>query len=95
MSKYYRVYADIRLDIIRDNVDRLMALTPSGTKSIGCGESRRMDMVILQLLRLSMIKYMAMQLQTLDEAVNLRENGIDKPILILLVLSIQMNIQRL
>ncbi len=34
MSKYYRVYADVRLDIIRDNVDRLMALTPSGTKAL-------------------------------------------------------------
>ena len=68
MSKYYRVYADVRLDVICDNVDRLMALTPSGTKALAVVKADG---------------YGHGDVATLDEAVNLRENEIDKPILIL------------
>lgn len=83
MTKYYRVYADIDLDIISDNVDALMKLTPAGTgavavvKADGYGHG---DVAVAKAVYSKVCMY---AVATLDEAVNLRENGIDKPILIL------------
>lgn len=83
MTKYYRVYADIDLDIISDNVDALMKLTPEGTgavavvKADGYGHG---DVAVAKAVYYKVCMY---AVATLDEAVNLRENGIDKPILIL------------
>lgn len=83
MTKYYRVYADIDLDIISDNVDALMKLTPEGTgavavvKADGYGHG---DVAVAKAVYSKVCMY---AVATLDEAVNLRENGIDKPILIL------------
>ncbi len=83
MTKYYRVYADIDLDIISDNVDALMKLTPEGTgavavvKADGYGHG---DVAVAKAVYPKVCMY---AVATLDEAVNLRENGIDKPILIL------------
>ena len=34
VSKYYRVYADVDLDIITSNVEALMKLTPESTGAI-------------------------------------------------------------
>ncbi len=83
MSKYYRVYADIRLDIIRDNVDRLMALTPSGTKALAVVKADGYGHGDIAVAKTVYDKVYGYAVATLDEAVNLRENGIDKPILIL------------
>lgn len=83
MSKYYRVYADIHLDAVRDNVRALMALTKAGTKAMavvkadGYGHG---DVAVAKAVYEDVFGY---AVATLDEAVNLRENGIDKPILIL------------
>ena len=70
MSKYYRVYADVDLDIITSNVEALMKLTPESTGAIA-------------VVKADDSKVQMFAVATLDEAVNLRENGIDKPILIL------------
>lgn len=83
MSKYYRVYADIRLDIICDNVDRLMALTPSGTKALAVVKADGYGHGDIAVAKAVYDKVYGYAVATLDEAVNLRENGIDKPILIL------------
>ncbi len=83
MSKYYRVYADINLDAIVHNVSALMALTNQGTKGLavvkadGYGHG---DVAVSKAVYNQVYGY---AVATLDEAVNLRENGIDKPILIL------------
>jgi alanine racemase len=83
MNKYYRVYADIKLDAIAENVDALMSLTKKGTGSLavvkadGYGHG---DVAVALAVHDKVTGY---AVATLDEAVNLRENGIDKPILIL------------
>lgn len=83
MSKYYRVYADVDLDAITANVDALMALTSKQTKAMavvkadGYGHG---DVAVAKAVYDIVYGY---AVATLDEAVNLRENGIDKPILIL------------
>lgn len=83
MEKYYRVYADIDLDAIVNNVKALKALTREGTKALavvkadGYGHG---DIAVSKAVKDLVYGY---AVATLDEAVNLRENGIDKPILIL------------
>lgn len=82
-NKYYRVYAEINLDAIVKNVDNLMALTKENTgalavvKADGYGHG---DVAVQKQLRKSNLGY---AVATLDEAVNLRENGVKKPILVL------------
>lgn len=83
MSKYYRVYADVRLDVICDNVDRLMALTPSGTKALAVVKADGYGHGDVAVAKAVYDKVYGYAVATLDEAVNLRENEIDKPILIL------------
>ena len=81
MEKYYRVYADIDLDAIVNNVKALKALTREGTKALavvkadGYGHG---DIAVSKAVKDLVYGY---AVATLDEAVNLRENGIDKPIL--------------
>lgn len=82
-NKYYRVYADINLDAIAQNVKNLMALTKEHTgalavvKADGYGHG---DVAVAKAVSGDVTGY---AVATLDEAVNLRENGIDKPILVL------------
>ena len=83
MSKYYRVYADVDLDAIRANCIELMSKTEPSTKALavvkadGYGHG---DVAVSKAVRDLVYGY---AVATLDEAVNLRENGINKPILIL------------
>lgn len=83
MSKYYRVYADIHLDAIADNVDALMRLTAPDTKAIAVVKADGYGHGDVAVAKAVYDKVFGYAVATLDEAVNLRENGIDKPILIL------------
>ena len=82
-NKYYRVYAEINLDAIVKNVDTLMALTKENTgalavvKADGYGHG---DVAVAKAVAQKVTGY---AVATLDEAVNLRENGVKKPILVL------------
>lgn len=82
-NKYYRVYAEINLDAIVKNVDNLMALTKENTgalavvKADGYGHG---DVAVAKAVAKKVTGY---AVATLDEAVNLRENGVKKPILVL------------
>ena len=82
-NKYYRVYAEINLDAIVKNVDNLMALTKENTgalavvKADGYGHG---DAAVAKAVAQKVTGY---AVATLDEAVNLRENGVKKPILVL------------
>lgn len=83
MAKYYRVYADIDLDIIAQNVDALMKLTPDGTKAVAVVKADGYGHGDVAVAKAVYDKVCMYAVATLEEAVNLRENGIDKPILIL------------
>ena len=82
-NKYYRVYAEINLDAIVKNVDNLMALTKENTgalavvKADGYGHG---DVAVAKAVAQKVTGY---AVATLDEAVNLRVNGVKKPILVL------------
>lgn len=82
-KKYYRVYADVNLDNIVDNAKSLMSLAGENSqgmavvKADGYGHG---DVAVSKAVYDYVNSY---AVATLDEAVNLRENGIDKPILIL------------
>ena len=82
-NKYYREYAEINLDAIVKNVDNLMALTKENTgalavvKADGYGHG---DVAVAKAVAQKVTGY---AVATLDEAVNLRENGVKKPILVL------------
>lgn len=82
-NKYYRVYAEINLDAIVKNVDNLTALTKENTgalavvKADGYGHG---DVAVAKAVAQKVTGY---AVATLDEAVNLRENGVKKPILVL------------
>lgn len=82
-NKYYRVYAEINLDAIVKNVDNLKALTKENTgalavvKADGYGHG---DVAVAKAVAQKVTGY---AVATLDEAVNLRENGVKKPILVL------------
>ncbi len=83
MEKYYRVYANIYLDAIRDNVDALMRTTNSGTKAMAVVKADGYGHGDVAVAKAVYDKVYSYAVATLDEAVNLRENGIDKPVLIL------------
>ena len=83
MSKYYRVYADVDLDIITSNVEALMKLTPESTGAIAVVKADGYGHGDVAVAKAVDSKVQMFAVATLDEAVNLRENGIDKPILIL------------
>lgn len=83
MSKYYRVYADINLDMIAANVDELMSQTADGTKAIAVVKADGYGHGDVAVAKAVYDRVAGYAVATLDEAVNLRENGIDKPILIL------------
>lgn len=83
MSKYYRVYADIHLDAIINNVNALMAPAAQGTKAMAVVKADGYGHGDVAVAKAVYDKVFGYAVATLDEAVNLRENGIDKPILIL------------
>lgn len=83
MGKYYRVYADIDLDAIRSNVDALMSVTKEGTRAIAVVKADGYGHGDVAVSKAIYDKVFGYAVATIDEAINLRENGIDKPILIL------------
>lgn len=83
MKKYYRVYADIHLDAVRENVDALMRSVGGQTKAMAVVKADGYGHGDVAVARAVYDQVYAYAVATLDEAVNLRENGIDKPILIL------------
>jgi alanine racemase len=83
VTKNYRVYADIDLDIISSNVDALMSLTPQKTGAVAVVKADGYGHGDVAVAKAVYDKVYMYAVATLDEAVNLRENGIDKPILIL------------
>lgn len=83
MKKYYRVYADINLDAIESNVDALMKVTKEGTKAIAVVKADGYGHGDVAVSKTIYNKVSGYAVATIDEAVNLRENEIDKPILVL------------
>lgn len=83
MGKYYRVYADIDLGRIAANVDSLMAAAPEGTKALAVVKADGYGHGDAAVAKAVYSRVYGYAVATLDEAVNLRENGIDKPVLIL------------
>jgi len=83
MGKYYRVYADINLDAIEKNVDALMSATKDGTMAIAIVKADGYGHGDVAVSKTVYNKVFGYGVATIDEAINLRENGIDKPILIL------------
>ena len=81
--KYTRVYADINLDNIKENVKNLMAAAAPGTKAMAVVKADAYghgDVAVAKALESVVDAY---AVATAEEALNLRENGIDKMILIL------------
>lgn len=81
--KYTRVYADINLDNIKENVKNLMAAAAPGTKAMAVVKADAYghgDVAVAKALEPVVEAY---AVATAEEALNLRENGIDKMILIL------------
>jgi len=83
MGKYYRVYADINLDAIEKNVDALLSVTKKGTRAIAVVKADGYGHGDVAVSKTVYNKVFGYAVATIDEAINLRENGIDKPILIL------------
>lgn len=80
---YTRVYADINLDNIKENVKNLMAAAAPGTKAMAVVKADAYghgDVAVAKALEPLVDAY---AVATVEEALNLRENGIDKMILIL------------
>lgn len=82
-NKYYRVYADVNLDAIVRNVENLMALTKENTGALAVVKADGYGHGDVAVSKAVYDKVTGYAVATLDEAVNLRENGIDKPILVL------------
>lgn len=83
MKRYYRVYADINLDAIESNVDELMKVTKAGTKAIAVVKADGYGHGDVAVCKTIYDKVAGFAVATIDEAVNLRENGVEKPILVL------------
>lgn len=82
-NKYYRVYAEINLDAIVKNVDNLMALTKENTGALAVVKADGYGHGDVSVAKAVAQKVTGYAVATLDEAVNLRENGVKKPILVL------------
>lgn len=83
MDDYKRAYEDVNLDVIKNNVDIIMKRTKPGTKALIVVKADAYghgDVPVARALE-SRADYFAVA--TGPEAINLRENSITKPILIL------------
>ena len=82
MSEYYRVYAEVDLSAIVENVKNLKKLTNDGTKAMAVVKANAYGHGDVAVSKAVYNEVDAYAVATLQEAINLRENGIDKPILI-------------
>lgn len=83
MNEYTRVYADVDLDAIKSNVIELMNKTKPGTKALAVVKADAYGHGDVAVAR-ALIPYVdGYAVATVEEGVNLRENGIDKLILVL------------
>ena len=83
MSEYYRVYAEVDLSAVEENVRRLKKLTRPGTKAMAVVKANAYGHGDVAVSKVVCSQVDAYAVATVQEAVNLRENGIEKPILIL------------
>lgn len=83
MKKYTRVYADINLDNIKANVRALMGATKPGTKAMAVVKADAYGHGDVAVAKAVSPLVDAYAVATVEEGVNLRENGIGKMILVL------------
>ncbi|HBZ52725.1 MAG TPA: alanine racemase [Eubacterium sp.] len=83
MDKYYRVFANIDLDAIRDNILNLKSRLKPETGIIGVVKADGYGHGAIEVARAIEDLVYGFAVATLDEAVNFRKNGITKPIIIL------------
>lgn len=85
MKKYRRVHADIDLDAVRFNFDQMSKNIPNGTKIMAVVKTDAYGHGAVPIARfIESCEYLwGFATATVDEAVELRQAGIEKPILIL------------
>ena len=83
MSKYYRMRADIDLSAIRKNIETMRGYIPEGKKLLAVIKANAYGHGAVEVARAvdDMTEYFGVAF--IDEAVELRKAGMDKPILIL------------
>ena len=83
MAEYYRCYKEIDLDIIEKNFDALKALTKEGVKAMAVVKADAYGHGAVQVAEKLKNKADFFAVATAREGVELRENGIENPILVL------------
>ena len=83
MSEYFRCYKEIDLDIIEKNFDALKALTKEGVKAMAVVKADAYGHGAVQVAEKLKNKADFFAVATAREGVELRENGIEQPILVL------------
>ena len=83
MAEYYRCYKEIDLDTIEKNFDALKALTKEGVKAMAVVKADAYGHGAVQVAEKLKNKADFFAVATAREGVELRENGIENPILVL------------
>ena len=83
MAEYYRCYKEIDLDTIEKNFDALKALTKEGVRAMAVVKADAYGHGAVQVAEKLKDKADFFAVATAREGVELRENGIEKPILVL------------
>lgn len=83
MEKYYRVYANVNLDAIVSNIEEIKKNISQDTKIIAVIKADGYGHGAIPIAKTLSDYVYGFAAATVDEAVMLRENGVDKPIIIL------------
>lgn len=83
MEKYYRVYANVNLDAIVSNIEAIKNNISPDTKIIAVVKADGYGHGAIPIAKTLSDYVYGFAAATVDEAVMLRENGVDKPIIIL------------
>ncbi len=83
MEKYYRVYANVNLDAIVDNIKEIKKNISEDTQIIAVVKADGYGHGAIPVAKVLSDYVYGFAAATVDEAVMLRENGVDKPIIIL------------
>ena len=83
MAEYYRCYKEVDLDIIEKNFDALKALTKDGVKSMAVVKADAYGHGAVRVAQKLKDKADFFAVATAREGMELRENGIENPILVL------------